>query len=158
MLKGNFVAFMAIEPIINKEPLDEEELHFLEEKASKDSRLFLYVIKWMIVACVLIPLSYDYYYYGLLFLLLFSGSCVYYSYYLTLRKILKDISFRTKIIECCTIKRKHFMSLNNTYHFYIHSSQKLSIQVSETDYNRLNEGDEVSIEYTEFSKMYLGYF
>jgi len=149
---------MALEPTIYREPLEEDELHFLEEKARKDSKLFLHVVRWMIVACMLIPLSFDYYYYGLLFLLLFSGSCIYYSYRLTLRRVLQDIAFGTKIIERCTIKRKQQMPINNSYHFYIHTAYKLSIEVSEDDYNRLNEGDEVSIEYTEFSKMYLGYY
>lgn len=149
---------MAVETSVIREPLDDDELHFLEEKARKDSRLFLHFIRWMIVACLLIPLSFDNYYYGLLFLLIFSGSCAYFSYHISLRKVLKDIARHTKIIERCTIKRKHFMAINNTYHFYIHASQKLSIEVSEEVYNRMNEGDEISIEYSEFSKMYLGYY
>jgi hypothetical protein len=50
------------------------------------------------------------------------------------------------------------MPVNNSYFFYLSSAIKLSIEVEEYDYRRLEKGDEVNIEYTTFSQMYLGYF
>jgi hypothetical protein len=50
------------------------------------------------------------------------------------------------------------MPQNNTYYLYLSSAVKLSIEVSIDDYRQVAEGDELNIEYTTYSRFYLGYF
>ena len=69
-----------------------------------------------------------------------------------------DLLAQVKVIEVNQITRKQYMPQNNTYYFYIQSPARLSIEVTQQDFYRLNEGDEVSIEYALHSKLYLGYF
>ena len=75
-----------------------------------------------------------------------------------LNKINKDIRQQKKIIERVIIERKTFLPHNNTFHFYLNSLQKLSIEVDEEDFALLEEGDEISIEYAQNSGIYFGYF
>ena len=70
----------------------------------------------------------------------------------------QDIKAATKTIEINHIVRKLHLSAKNAYYFYTDSKVKLSIEVSAADYDQMNEGDEISIEYTTHSKQYLGYF
>jgi hypothetical protein len=91
-------------------------------------------------------------------LLFISSFSTYVTYRVNLRKIQLDIRHKTKTIETSHITRKLYIGTKNSYHFYLDSKVKLSIEVSDSDYERMNEGDEVSIEYTTHSKQYLGYF
>lgn len=155
------------------EPLEAEELAFLQKKEEKDRRQFYKVVKVLMVLCFTVPyiigwlrywakiknpFSYLFYFGSVAFLLFFTTLVCYISYYYYLRKVQSDIRSNTKIIERTHITRKHFMPLNNTFHFYLDSPNQLSIEVDENDYRMMKEGDEVNIEYTGVSKMYLGYF
>lgn len=95
---------------------------------------------------------------GVVVLLSISSAGTYISYRVNLKKIQHDLRQRTKTIEVSHITRKQYMPQNNTYFFYIDSPTRLSIEVSNGDFHRLNVGDEVNIEYTTFAKLYLGYF
>jgi hypothetical protein len=163
---------MSIELVEYRKPLNEDELFFLQQKANREKHILLKIIRWIMVACFIIPFvvawlnvsvqdahpfSFLQYFTGVFILLFSIGSCVYVSFFFTLRKVLLDICQRTKTVERCLLVRKQFMSSNNSYHCYINSSQKLSIEVSEDDYNQLNEGDEICITYSTHSKQYLGY-
>lgn len=162
-----------MELIRYNEALEAEELAFLLKKERKERKLYYGIIKWCMIMsfiCPFIvawfhafdgddnPFSYSSYFVGVVFLLFFSGGGTYVVYYYNLRKVQSDIKHRTKTIERSHIMRKQFMPHNNTYHFYIDSPNKLSIEVTATDFHRLDKGDELSIEYTTYSKMYLGYF
>lgn len=92
------------------------------------------------------------------FLLFLSSLAVGLSYRLYLRKVFWDLKAHTKTIELSHIVRKQFMPQNNSYHFYIDSPNRLSIEVSQDDFYHMDEGDEVSIEYTTHAKIFLGYF
>lgn len=155
------------------EPLNEDELAFLEKKERRERYHFYRTIRVIMIVCFIIPFiiawvsalagapnafSYRKYFAGVAFLLGFAGLCIYLSYYYYLRKTQVDIRTHTKTIERAHITEKKFMPQNNTYYFFLDSPTKLSIEVSDADYHRLNEGDEVNIEYTTVSKMYLGYF
>jgi len=155
------------------EPLEKEELVFLQEKFRKENAVFYKVIRILMVFCFVCPLliawfralndvpdpfSYKYYFGGVLFLMFFSGSIVYSAYYFTLRKLHKDVVHRTKTIERVHVTRKQYMPQNNTYYLYLSSAIKLSIEVKLDDYRQVSEGDELNIEYTTFSRFYLGYF
>jgi hypothetical protein len=155
-----------------KAPLNKDERSFLKKKEEKDRRQFFKVMQVLLVFCFVCPFagawikalkgdalafSYFYYFLGVAFLIVFSGAGAYISYRAFLYKLQQDIKQATKTIETTTITRKQFMPNNNTYYFYLSSSVKLSIEVSEEDYAARNTGDEISIEYTPFSKIYLGY-
>lgn len=155
------------------EPLEADELAFLQKKERKDRGLYVKLIKWVMLfsfVCPFVvawmrafggvedPFGYDTYFLGVGFLLFFSGTGTYIVYYYNLRKVQSDIRHRTKTIERAHITRKQYMPHNNSYHFYIDSPNRLSIEVNAIDFHRLDKGDELSIEYTTYSKMYLGYF
>ncbi|HLO70203.1 MAG TPA: hypothetical protein VK167_05005 [Flavipsychrobacter sp.] len=155
------------------EPLEKEELVFLQQKFKKENTMFYKVVRILMVFCFACPFlmswfrawndepnpfSYKYYFGGVLFLMVFSGSIAYSAYYFTLRKLRKDIQSGTKTIERVNVTRKQYMPQNNTYYLYLSSPVKLSIEVSIDDYRQVGEGDELSIEYATHSKFYLGYF
>jgi len=155
------------------ESLTEEELIFLKKKEARDRHHFFRALKAIMIICFVIPFgiawigaiagqpnafSYKRYFLGVTFLLCFAGLCSYLSYYFFLHKVQQDIRKNTKTIERTRITERRFMPQNGIYYFYLDSPVKLTIEVKEEDYHRLKEGDEVNIEYTTFSQMYLGYF
>ncbi len=87
-----------------------------------------------------------------------STAAIYTSYRYFLRKVQADIKYKTKTIEVCRIVRKQYMPQNNTYHIYIDARDKLSIEVSQAHFYDMNIGDEISLEFTTHSRLYLGYF
>lgn len=164
---------MALELVRYREPLDREELSFLKKKAEKERKQLYKIIRVFMVLCFICPFVVAWfralgghehpfsiltYFLGVVFLMGFSGVGIYWSYYNTLRKVVLDIRNGTKTIERTFITRKQYMPSNNTYFFYLSSAVKLSIEVDEHDYRRLEMGDEVNIEYTTHSRVYLGYF
>lgn len=156
-----------------KESLTKDELSFLKQKEAKDRRQLYHVARMLLVFCFVCPFagawvkalkgdefafSYFYYFIGVAFLLLFSGSVLYWTYRQNLYKVQQDIRHGTKMIETVTITRKQYMPSTDTYYFYLTSALKLSIEVNEEDFRKLDKGDEVNIAYTSYSKEYLGYF
>lgn len=168
-----------------QEPMNDSELAFLKEKEARDKRVFLRTVR-LLSLLVFIPCSlgilmesikrsndtpdmakfreeqdprvYFYYVAGMLILLLLLAMGSYISYLRNLRPLLKDIRQGNKTIESTEISRKQSVSSNNTYHFFLRSTYKLSIEVSQEDYELYQEGDEINIEYSTFSKVYFGYF
>lgn len=164
---------MSLELVKYREPLSSEELSFLVRKEEKERKQFYKIIRvFMILSfvCPFVvawfkalagaddPFSVVAYFFGVLFLMCFSGLGIYWSYYHNLRKLQMDIRGGMKTIERVFIIRKQYMPLNNAFFFYLSSAVKLSIEVNEFDYRRLNKGDEINIEYAGFSRIYLGYF
>lgn len=155
------------------EVLNEEELAFLRKKERKDRHHFFRTVQILMIICFVVPFvlawigalegkenafSYGRYFLGVLYLLCFAGLCTYISYHYFLRKIRRDIQVHTKTVELAHVTEKKFMPQTDTYYFYLDSPVKLTIEVSDKDYHRFTEGDEVNIEYTTYSKLYLGYF
>jgi hypothetical protein len=155
------------------EPLEDDELAFLQRKEGKERQQFYKLIRMAMIVAFVVPFimtwvnalsgkdnpfSYGYYFASTGIIMLLSGGVVYMVYHNTLQVVQRDISHATKTIELTHISRKQYMAQNNSFHFYLTSPTRLSIEVSEKDYHRLDEGDEVNIEYTTYSKMYLGYF
>jgi hypothetical protein len=95
---------------------------------------------------------------GALGLLVVIGFATWFSYTRTILPLTKDIRRRLKIVEKSEIVRKHFMRENNSYHFYISSPTRLSIEVQAEDFVAYDVGDEINIEYTRSAKIYLGYY
>ncbi|MBK7689989.1 MAG: hypothetical protein IPJ31_02340 [Bacteroidetes bacterium] len=69
-----------------------------------------------------------------------------------------DAQRQTKTIERCLVLEKKAISINQSYHIFIDSKVKYSIEVVENDYDLYEIGDEINIEYSTYDKEYLGYF
>lgn len=164
---------MSLELQRSTEPLLAEELTFLEKKEAKERAQYYKVYEMLMLLSFIIPFAGAWYraYDGapdafspvkffcaagiLLFISTFS---TWLTYRINLRKVQLDIKYKTKTIEITTILRKQQFAMSNTYYFYIDSRIKLTIEVSFEDYQRMDEGDEVSIEYATHSHVYFGYF
>jgi hypothetical protein len=155
------------------EPLEHEEIAFLQRKEVRERKQFYKVIRVLMLLCFICPFvvawfraadgaenpfSYQAYFVGVVFLLCFSGTGVYIAYRRSLHQLHADLRNQTKTVERTHVTRKQFMPHNNTFHFYLDSPNKLSIEVSETDFHNTEQGDELNIEYTTYSRQYLGYF
>ncbi|RYE23471.1 MAG: hypothetical protein EOP51_10405 [Sphingobacteriales bacterium] len=155
------------------EPLEAEEIAFLQRKETRERRQFYKVIRVLMILCFVCPFivawfraadgaenpfSYQAYFIGVVFLLCFAGTGVYIAYRRSLYQLHADLRNLTKTVECTHITRKQFMPHNNTFYFYLDSPNKLSIEVSEADFRSMEAGDELNIEYTTYSRQYLGYF
>ncbi len=167
-----------------EEQMTASELSFLKKKKERDLVMFRKTVRVLAIFCMIIPFflgvimesfkrelhpdwyqnedadpySFLYYFFGFLFLLVLLALGSYYSYVNTLKKIADDIQYGKKVIEQTHITRKWFMQQNQSYHFYLNSSAKLSIEVNAADFQLYEEGDEINIEYSPYSKTYFGYF
>ena len=164
---------MALELARYTEPLETEELKFLERKESKERTYFYMVFKFLMFLSFIIPFAgawyraYDgktnafspfkfFFIAGILLVISLVFTYLYYRF--SLGKVRLDIAGKTKTIEISHVTRKVYFPSKSAYYLYVDSSIKLSIEVSYEDYLRMKEGDEVCIEYTTHSKEYLGYF
>ena len=155
------------------EPLTNDERSFLTRKEVKERKQFYGGARVIMGICFAVPFAFAWvkaldgssnpfspakYFAGVIFLLGLSGVSGYISYYRTLRKVQIDLRKGVKAVESASVTRKVFMPHDSSFHLYLNSTAHLSIEVSEVDYRRLEEGDEVNIEYTPSAKVYLGYY
>lgn len=162
-----------LQVISYEELMDRQELAFLVDKDEKESSQFYKVMRIIMILSFLLPFiiawfrafggdenpfSYFFYFIGVFILLSFSSLCAYIAYRRSLHKVKQDIRQQTKVVEKVHITRKQYMPHNRLFYFYIDSPNKLSIEVSESDYYNMEKGDELSIEYSKNAKFYLGYF
>jgi hypothetical protein len=155
------------------EPLEPSELSFLADKEQKDKKMYYRIFRVLMIGSFIFPFMGSWYrafedapnafsplrFFVSVFILLgISFTAMWFAYKSNLGKVHADLKHRTKTIETVYILRKQFMHRSNAYYFYISSPDKLSIEVTNEDYNRLDIGDEVNIEYATHSKLYLGYF
>lgn len=164
---------MALELERYTEPLEPDELAFLERKEANGRRMYYLVFRILMVMSFVVPyvaawyrvadgapnaFSYTKFFVSAGILLTISSIAVYVPYRYDIRRIQRDILNKTKTIEKSHVTSKVYFPSKNAYYFYIDSKSKLSIEVSAADYERMKEGDEVCIEYTTYSGEYLGYF
>jgi hypothetical protein len=160
------------------EVLSASELAFLEKTAGKQNRTYQKILRAMLLGAVIISFgggwkniykegkvlntetvfSWENYCITLALLCILFYIAIRFSRNGELSKIEQDLRQKTKIIERVTIEKKTFLPHNNTFHFYLNSAQKLSIQVAEADFAILSEGDEINIEYSKNAGVYFGYF
>lgn len=155
------------------ETLNAQELAFIYRKERLERSQLYKVLRGLMILSFAIPFivawiraltgandPFDALQYFLSVVILLGISCtaVYMAYRRSLRLMRNDIRLGTKTVERAHITRKLYMPQNNSYHFYIDSPTRISIETNEADYSRLQQGDEVNIEYTTHSKLYLGYF
>lgn len=158
---------------IHTEPLNLTERQFVLRRAQHEERQLYKVSGGLMVLSFIIPFllawiwaldgapnpfSVRRYFFGVAVLMLLCAGAVYGAYRRVLRPLLLDLRRGTKTVERAHLTRKLYMLQNNTHHFYLDSPTRLSIEASPEDYARLDEGDEVNIEYTTCSKIYLGYY
>lgn len=160
------------------EVLRPSELAFLRKKAGKEGRLYQRLLQIMLVGAAVFSFagawkniqkgnhivttetifSWENYFITLVILGTLFFIAIRFSRSGELSQIKKDLRQKTKIIERVTIEKKTFLPHNNTFHFYLNSMQKLSIQVEANDFAVLSEGDEINIEYSTNAGVYFGYF
>ncbi len=155
------------------EPLNESELTFLIKKEARERRQYYKTFRMLMILSFIIPFAGAWYraadgapnafsptkiFFSAGVLLSICSVSTYLTYRINLKRVQQDIHDRTKTIELSPITRKLHISMKNAYYFYIDSAVKLSIEVTPDFFDSLNEGDEVCIEYTTHSQLYLGYF
>lgn len=160
------------------EVLSASELDFLKKKAGKQKHVYQKITRIMLVGAFIISFagawkniekagkiidtetvfSWENYFITLAILIVLFLLALRLSRSSELTQIQKDLRQKTKIIERVTIERKTYLPHNNTFHFYLNSVIKLSIQVDAGDFASLSEGDEISIEYSKNAWVYFGYF
>ncbi|GAA4460873.1 hypothetical protein GCM10023093_04450 [Nemorincola caseinilytica] len=156
-----------------KEPLTAGEVSFLVNKEAKERRQYYSVYRVLMAASFLVPFitswyrayegapnafSYIRFFVTTGILLTIVSVATYASYRHFHHKLIMDLRERTKTIETNFITKKIFVATKNSYYFYTDSRTKISIEVSPEYFTAMKEGDEVSMEYTTHSKLYLGYF
>ncbi|MEO6833724.1 MAG: hypothetical protein ABI378_13935 [Chitinophagaceae bacterium] len=164
---------MSLELVRYHEPLQEEERAFLIRKETRDRRQFFKVLQIVLVICFILPFamawgeaivgkpnpfSFKLYFIGVGTLVGLTTGAALVSYRSNLYLLYRDLRANTKTIERTTISRKYLMRPTQKCFFYLNSKIRLSIEVSEEDFDNFEVGDEVNIEYATFSKSYFGYF
>lgn len=156
-----------------KDVLNPRELEYLKKKESEQRRGFFKVFRILMVLCFVLPFIFAWYkaaeglpaafsyvrFFIIASVLMFvAGISTYFTYTLYIKRLRLDIINGAKTVETTRITKKLFVPASNTFHFYLDSSSKLSIEVSRTDFEQFNQGDEVNLEFSTFSREYLGYF
>ena len=164
---------MSEEPAIHIEPLEAEELTFLLSKEEKERSQYYKVFSILMVVSFVFSYAGSWYsafegapnafspvrfFVCTTILLSLSGGAVYFTYRKDLHKLQQDIASRSKTIEITHVKYKKYMPQNKTYHFYLQTPNRMSIEVTQAEFYELDEGDEVTIEYTPNAKFYLGHY
>ena len=155
------------------EPFEDSEKEFIEQKYKRISKEYLQMMNYFLIACGIIPIFIAFLYYifslkrltflyvfiiGFSFMILFFIVIATIYYFYQVFSIYKDNTHQLKVTEHCIIIEKKYMSLNQSFHFYLDSEIKLSIEVSESDFQYYNLGDEINIEYSQYSKEYFGFY
>ncbi len=155
------------------EPMDEDEIVFIRKRYEKASKDYMRVMNIFLIACGIIPFVL-----GIIFALISNDVAVFIQvfiigmasltsffiivavvyYLLQIYNKYRDTKCQTKLIERCMIIEKKSMYINNTFHFFLNSDVKYSIELSENDFNQYDVNDEINIEYSRYDKEYLGYF
>lgn len=157
--------------------LNEDELAFIERRYRTESKIYLGAMNVMLVLAAVIPLGlcivliflngeadvnmnnlYRVYFAGLAFMVFLVGLIAFGSYRIKLWNYSKDKAQKQKVVELTNIVQKKYMKLNNTYHFYLNSKVQCTVEVSKKDFDNWQLGDEINVEYAQFSKEYFGYY
>lgn len=154
-----------------------DEYEFIARRYRSESKIYMRTMNVLLVLGTLSPVVfcigvlffskegtvdasalYRMYFVGLIAMMLFVGLIAYVSYREKLLAYHKDKVHRQKVVEYTNIRQKKYMKLNDTYHFYLTTPNKYTIEISPTDFVKYQLGDEISIEYAQYSKEYFGYF
>jgi len=156
-----------------REPLSEDEVSFLTVKEAQQRTQYYNVYKLLMVLAFVVPFitswyrayegapnafSYLRFFVTAAILLSMVTAATYGSYRYYHKGLIMDLKEKTKTTETNRITKKIYIPTKNSFHFYTDSKTTLSIEVSEEYYQFMKVGDEVSLQYTTHSRLYLGYF
>lgn len=154
-------------------PLEEEEIQFLERGIAREVKEYMAGMRIMLIVCVVLPVLaaflslfndalfipiWQVYLYGqlvtgIVFLIAMVGN-----YWRGLYPLRRDLQAGVKWAMTVQILSKRYVAENHSRHFYITGGIKVSIQVNEADYDLYQIGDEITVECTPYSRVYLGYY
>lgn len=163
------------------EPLETEELAYLEKHAVRQRKTFLRVVHYIFLGLALLmtalytlanftydpaaiddktdtPLSPGFVLQVTAGIMLLFAAILGLLYYFTILSLFREIRKGYKIVEQAFITEKKYMSQTATYHFYLNSRIKKSIEVSRKDYDFYDVNDELNIEYSPESHLFFGYY
>ncbi len=155
------------------EPITNDELKFLKDKELEERHPYFKVYQLFMIASFVFPYIFAWYrakdgittafskvrFFSVAGMLLFVFAFVVYVTYRVFHyKLQLDIKHKTKTIDTNKITGKTYVTNSNTYHFYLDSLSKISIEVSESDFYNFEIGDEICIEYFTYSQEYIGYY
>lgn len=163
--------------MLQLQALNTDELEFIERRYRTESKIYMRTMNVMLILGTISPMIfcigvlfftpeddvsinklYRIYFIGLLAMLIFVGLIAYVSYREKLLDYQKDKKQKLKVLETTNIVQRKYMKLNNTYHFYLSTPNKYTIEVSPADFEKYQLGDEISIEYSQHAKEYFGYY
>ena len=78
------------------------------------------------------------------------------AYYIKIHPIKKDYLCNCKLIEVVTITKKVHMKATNTFHFYVLSAFRLSFEVDQDLFDQYEVADELNLELSYYSHLFLG--
>lgn len=163
---------MGVALIRHLEPLNADERAFLQRRETRERHQLYKAVRIMLPFCFALPFAVAWgeaiigrenpfsalRYFGgvgilcgLVFVATFLG------YRNSLHLVRLDLKKGTKTVEQVRITGKRFMPHDNTFHVYLESRIRLSIEVSARDFDLIQIGDSLNIEYSTRAKAYLGY-
>jgi hypothetical protein len=78
------------------------------------------------------------------------------AYYIKIYPIKKDYLCNYKLIEVVTITKKVHMKATNTFHFYVLSAFRLSFEIDQDLFDQYEVADELNLELSYYSHLFLG--
>ena len=101
-------------------------------------------LNWFVFACVQL----------VLFSIIAISSVI--AYFIKIHPLKKDYLCNYKLIEVVSITRKVHMKASNSYHFYVLSAFRLSLEVDQILYDQYDVDDELNLELSYYSHVFLG--
>lgn len=158
---------------IRIEPLHSHEIALIANLQSKEQKLFkpVWIICTLLMLIVpglatyglqfderrVLPIWKMYVLMQLIALCIF-GAIIIFTYARKLMYLNLDLKQKQKILETVTIEKKQFFKQNGSYFFYTSSTVLGSIETTQEEFNRYETGDEITVEFSQYSKTYLGFY
>ncbi len=160
-------------PKVSYELLSEDELNFLQQKKNKHHRIFQKITRTCLLIQLISPFLVStqypnyvdeissielFYFYCAVLTCCLLAICMFGCYMYLLYNLKKDLNHKIKRIEHCLIQSKKQMPLHQRAYFYINSPTKISIEIDEKNFDLYEIGDEINVEFAQFSDEYFGYY
>lgn len=160
-------------PKVSYELLSDDELNFLDRKKHIQQKIFTKITRICLLIQLIFPflVSMQYpnyadeissielfYFFSALLTVCILALAMFGTYMYLLYNLKKDLNHKTKRIEHCLIQSKKRMPLNGSVYFYVNSPTKISIEANLHDFDALDIGDEINLEFAHYSDEYFGYY
>ncbi len=80
------------------------------------------------------------------------------SYYLVLYNMARDAKQGSKVVEQANVIEKKYFNHLDQFYLYTNSLNVTKLEVSKKDFDTINLGDEINLEYSSYCKEFFGYF